>query len=979
METGCLDDDTIGALVEDSLHDDARAAARAHLDECERCGALVAELVRAYQLVPGRGAVASGDSPDSSPAAATANPHSQRWLRRGTDLGRYIILDRLGGGGMGDVYAAYDPELDRKLAIKLLHPEAAATVEGPAMLIREAQAMARLQHPNVVAVYDIGTFQLQLFVAMELLDGMTLSRWLEQRPRSVGEVLDVFVPAGRALAAAHAAGIVHRDFKPDNVMITSDGRVRVLDFGLARAAGGGGLPRAAPSPAEPRGVAVERGTDGVLTRTGALVGTPSHMSPEQWRKQPADARSDQFSYCVALWEALFGARPFQAQTLPELGTRVLAGELPPVDSDGKVPAWLREVVARGLRVDAAARHPSMDALLAALGSDPEARRRKRWRVASFAAGLMVLAGMVAFAAAARAPTALRQCEAAARRVDAVWNDAARARVRSAFRATGRSYAAATAQRIDELLDRYAARWGGARIEACAATRLRGEQSERLMDLRTACLDRRLGELGALVEVFAAGVDVEVLDKAAAAASQLISVDGCADTQALAATVPPPEAPALRRDVARLRDRLAQANALAQAGKLAAALTATQGIAVDAEPLAYPDVRAEALLQRGELEEETGSWKAAEETLTAALRYAATAHDDLLLARTWHELIYLVGNDEQRAADALLMATAADAAIVRAGDPAEVRAALESDLSAIFAVQRRVRESVEHAERALAISEATFGRDDIHVAKALRNLSASLTDAGNYDAALAMNERALQLWKKLLGPEHPLVGNALKGIGIALFDQGRFSEAREREEQALAILQRALGPQHHSVAPCLLALGNVSHGLGKHEQEHEYYARALAIAEHALGPAHPQVSDELLNLGVAATELGKHEEAEPLLRRALAIREKAYGPDNAGLVDPLDALAVVEVAHGRAREALAHAERAVAILGKSDAPATVFVHARFILAKALWAAGGSRERARARTLALAARAALAKAGAGSKQDCAEVDEWLRPRR
>jgi serine/threonine protein kinase len=281
-------------------------------------------------------------------------PQADGVLCAGTRLGRYVVLGEIGAGGTGVVYAAHDPELGRRVAVKLLRSPV-----REARLVREARALARLAHPNVVAVYDVGTLGERVFVAMELVEGATLRRWLEERPRAWREALDVLAEAGRGLAAAHAKGIVHRDVKPDNVIIGADGRVRVLDFGLV-SDGAAPAGERAPEPASGGELA------GRLTETGALMGTPAYMAPEQFRAEEADARTDQWSYCATLWEAVHGERPFRGATMRELAGAVTGGALHEPPRDRGVPGWLRRALARGLSVDRDARHPSMDALLAAL-------------------------------------------------------------------------------------------------------------------------------------------------------------------------------------------------------------------------------------------------------------------------------------------------------------------------------------------------------------------------------------------------------------------------------------------------------------------------------------------------------------------------------------------------------------------------------------------------------------------------------------
>jgi hypothetical protein len=273
---------------------------------------------------------------------------------------------------MGVVYKAHDPKLNRVVAVKLLRPrsDASATDHLSLRMLREARAMARLRHPNVVAVYDVGDVGDQVFVAMEYVLGGTLSSWLAEKPRSWREILAMYVSAGRGLAAAHDAGLVHRDFKPDNVLVGRDGEVRVTDFGLARSAEGKrtSLHDSPAIPSEP-----ELGSD--LTNTGVLVGTPAYMSPEQMRREPATFRSDIFSFCASLYEALHGVRPFEGATLGVLRSNVASGRMRKAPRQSRVPAMVRRALVRGLHPQPEERFPSMHLLIDAL----ERAARPRWR------------------------------------------------------------------------------------------------------------------------------------------------------------------------------------------------------------------------------------------------------------------------------------------------------------------------------------------------------------------------------------------------------------------------------------------------------------------------------------------------------------------------------------------------------------------------------------------------------------------------
>jgi len=282
--------------------------------------------------------IADGTGPAPSPVPAPTSAAQPLLVRPGDCLGRYTVRDRIGRGGIGEVYAAHDPELDRIVALKMLRPGLAGeSPEARARFQREAQAMARLSHPNVVAVYDVGAVGERVYVAMELVEGPTLEAWLLERPRGWREVVEVFLQAGRGLEAAHAAGLVHRDFKPSNVIVGD--RVRVADFGLARVA----------ADAEPTGPMAPTALEGVVTETGAALGTPAYMAPEQRAGGPPSAQSDQYSFAVALYEALYGSRP-------------AAGE-PPRKGFHRLPPRVRRILHRALSSHPAERYPSMSDLL----------------------------------------------------------------------------------------------------------------------------------------------------------------------------------------------------------------------------------------------------------------------------------------------------------------------------------------------------------------------------------------------------------------------------------------------------------------------------------------------------------------------------------------------------------------------------------------------------------------------------------------
>ncbi|HEY2513468.1 MAG TPA: serine/threonine-protein kinase, partial [Polyangiaceae bacterium] len=345
-------------------------------------------------------------------------------LPPGTSVGRYLIVDLVGEGGMGVVYKAYDPQLGRTVALKLVRTTHQGRLDTGGTLrerfLREARALALLSHPNVINVHDAGVFGDDVFIAMEFVEGPTLGRWLRTEPRSRDRILDVFLAAGAGLVAAHAAGLVHRDFKPDNVIVSSDGRVRVLDFGLARAVDAGDdastladaplsrrqedAKRPAPAASTTASPSSETSSGGKrtpagslssLTEGGAIMGTPRFMAPEQHLGHAVDERADQFSFCVALYTALYGAAPFGGASILELTENVIVGKVSEVPAGSRVPRWLRAVLLRGLSVEPAARYPSMSALLAALRADPTIARG-RWLQMGLVAAVMASAGLAWF-------------------------------------------------------------------------------------------------------------------------------------------------------------------------------------------------------------------------------------------------------------------------------------------------------------------------------------------------------------------------------------------------------------------------------------------------------------------------------------------------------------------------------------------------------------------------------------------------------
>ncbi|HEX2691857.1 MAG TPA: protein kinase [Kofleriaceae bacterium] len=477
--TACLDDDAIVELLEGQLGAAARRAVLRHLDGCSDCRRLVAD------------AGSLGDTTDDE------------LLGRGAAIGRYILSRVVGVGAMGVVYAAHDPQLGREVAVKLLRRDFIGNAEdAQAGMLREARTLARLSHPNVIPIYDADIHGGLVYIVMELVDGRTLREWATGARHTWPELRDVFVQAGRGLQAAHHAGVVHRDFKPDNVLVGRDGRVRVTDFGLARS-----------GPAA-------RG----LQTAGMLVGTPAYMSPEQQAGQSVDARSDLYSFCVALHEAVYGVRPAAEPADAPVAKAWAAPSRPPAATVHRVPPRTRRAIEHGLRPAPDERPQSMAALLAELAHQPVVTPRRALVAATLAAAL-VASG---FALRGRGDEG---CTGAAVAWGPLWSEAQRGAVRAAFRRTNLPKVEQNFAEADQAMARYRGHWIDLHSQTCRATR-RGEQSAAVLDRRMACLATRRTAADDLIQSFGNAPNYDFLvTEAASMIRQLPPLEDCRQARA----------------------------------------------------------------------------------------------------------------------------------------------------------------------------------------------------------------------------------------------------------------------------------------------------------------------------------------------------------------------------------------------------------------------------------------------------------------
>jgi tetratricopeptide (TPR) repeat protein len=898
---------------------------------------------------------------------APARPFEPETLAKDDTLGRYVVIERLGSGGMGVVYACWDPELDRKLAVKLLLPRGVDEVgssEGRARLVREAKALAKLSHPNVVSVFDVGTFRDVVYVAMEFVEGRTLAVWARER-RPWREVLAVQLQAARGLAAAHAAGLVHRDFKPDNAMIGTDGRVRVMDFGIARR-----LDLPIESDSEPS--TQSDGASPALATTGTAMGTPAYMSPEQHLGLGTDARTDQFSWCVATWEALWGERPFAGETLAALFVAVTEGRTRPVPRGSDVPRSLERVLARGLAPRREERFESMDALVAALERAAEPARSRRFAVA---ATMVVGLGAAAVGAHAWAQHRARAaCSEAGRGIESVWNDDARESLRASLRATGVATADTTIERVMPWLDDYAARWTQLRTSLCVDARLEASVSADFEARATACLEDRREALAATIEVLGE-VDASAIPRAVKAAAALDPLEPCLDVRELERR-PLPEAGPARERVRELGRALWRAYSLRWAGRHQDALVEARAVVDAATAAQWPPIAIEARALVGNLRGRVGEEAGAIEDLEAAFEAAYAEGLDGLAASIAADLAFSLGVRGARHDEGLRWAKLGQAALERLDESGGIRgAAVENAIGSIhyakgdyaaaetfFARAVEMRESVlgpDHPEvatplsnlgvvytlqgkrdqaeaayrRAAEISERALGPDHFEVASALSNLGNLEYERGRYEEALQLHERALAIRRIAFAPDNPELGISLAMTGTMLRQLGRYDQALELIEEALRIFERSRGPGHPDVGACLTNLASVHFDRGGFGPARDAWLRAVAIQEKALGAEHVNLVEPLHNLGRVSLELRDHEAALAYFRRALAIREKALGSDHVDVAGDLTGIAEALLELGRAREALPLVERATVIRETTEAPREIEAKTREVLERA----------------------------------------------
>lgn len=815
-------------------------------------------------------------------------------------VGRYVLGDRIGRGAMGEVFRAHDPELDREIAIKVVWPPRFRGDAAPsrAKLMREAQAVALLSHPNVVTIHDVGPCFSDdagvgpIYIAMELVEGETIREWMDAAPpRSWREVLSVFLPAGRGLAAAHAAGVVHRDFKPANVLIGRDRRIRVTDFGLARIVG---------SPSES---ATQSDADASGSRAGGApgtlsIGTPGYMAPEQQRGDSYDVRADIFGFCAALYEALYGVKAFAGDRAEAVMLAVDSGQITPPPSGVSVPAPVRRIAERGLSRTPEGRPPSMEVVLAEL---ERAARPSRGR-AFLVGGITVVGLGVGLAWWPRA----EPCLDAAHAIEERWDPTRREAVSRALHGLDVPDADLLARTAVAELDAYAVSWTTVRMNACRAA---ATTPPDLVDARTRCLERGLSELGGLVDMLGEA-DVALAAGTLRAIERLPLPTTCDDPQYLLSEVPPPSDPAIARQVAALREQLAEVATLRSTGEREEALREAVRVHTEAAALGYAPLTTEAELVWALCLEATGESAAAREHARAAYFAAQEAGLDGLAAASAVALVTALtwSNDFEGARE---WQAHAEAALARS--PSPERAISMEVASGHLArrtgdypeAQRRFEAAREHADE-------LFGAGSLEVADAELELAKLARVRGEVEVAKEILDGARERFVRHLGPAHPRIADIEVSYGNIAVIAGDWAAAERHARRAIEIIESWFGPGTPSAISARSDLANALVALGRPGEAIEVLQGAVATLDAQPEPDDYELSGVLNDLGGALAGVGRYEEAIAALTRALSLAERVLGGDQVDFAVSMMNLAIVRASAGELAGAVKDFERAAEI-------------------------------------------------------------------
>jgi len=781
-------------------------------------------------------------------------------------IGRYLFRRILGSGGMGVVVAAHDPELDREVAIKLVVTGEGSNPDQDRAL-REAQVMAKLAHPNVVQVYEMLRLGPRTAIVMQLVEGEDLAAWQNREERSWRAIVDAYLQAARGLAAAHKAGIVHRDFKPTNVLVDRDGLVRVTDFGLAR-----------------------RATDGVDAEL-RLAGTPAYMAPEQHRGEDVDARTDQWALGCSLYEALYGRRPYVAEDRATLAAEVVRGELPPEPSKTKVPRRLRAAIRRALATDPQDRFERIDDLADELAVAP---RRLHYGIAA-ALSIAVLLAITLFASR-RGDAA---CEGLDAPMRATWTDPVRAQLRARLLAPEVGLPAATVEHALQGLDAYASAWSATRARVCKDGR-QGVTSAAGLDTHMRCLDHRLAEMAGVLDGLGSGSGA-TLRAASDAVTQLRPASTCSDAKDADAV---PLNPAFRAEVDAAEAGLARALALVSLGQFENAVPLADRAAIVGEHAGSPALTAHALIVRGECEDRLAQHAASLATLQRAATAAAKAHDNAAIADALARQALVDGDHLGHRADALRTRPFVELALENAGQPDAERAAWLHFLAILlYDDHTHVDEAANDERESLAIRKRTLPPDHVYIYDSMETLA-------NIEAARKHFAEARQLLDQVLaariaarGPNDGFVASVYNNIGVLELYNSDLPKALDALQHSVDISAK-IGRPNRSAG---FNLGITELELGRLDAAAKTFSASLAQdAERSVDSSgEAQAATFLATVWMMQ---GDYTRARPMLLRGVDVARRSGSPSFATALSQAVRLAIHDGDRAKAHAYLAEAQK-----------------------------------------------------------------------
>jgi len=812
------------------------------------------------------------------------------------------------------VYSAYDPELDRRVALKLLNPRGggARASRGRARLIREAQALAQLNHTNVVTVHDVGEHQGRVFLAMEYIDGVTLGTWIAEGPHPWHEVVDVLTAAAHGLIAAHAKDMTHRDFKPDNVMLAGVGharRVVVMDFGLATAPSS---PEESSELEEATGSSLAASVDlDSLTRTGTLMGTPAYMAPEQ-HTGTADQHADQFSFCVTLYEALYGIRPFPGTNAAELLAAAIYGDVRPPPSRDTVPRWVRDAVIRGLEADAAARWPSMAALIDALHDNPA---RRRWLAAGVGGVVLTVAAVygVGLVQDQRLKTGCTQ-EAAS--IEDVWGPPQHKTLEDAFGASPLAYADASWSRVEARLEEATDAWSSLRMSTCMS---RPALEPDLRPVQDACFETRRRRVETVVTVLSEG-DAGVVQRAIEIAN--VDTEPCADPRWLRRAPPIATDPTSRDLQQQLRRDFDLGRALRRAGKFEEATLQQQTVIETALEAGEHHIVAEARFELGAGLLSLDRLEEGAKSLEDAYFEAKDLSFEVVAMRAARKLVGAHGSQLDNAPAGRLWARHAQVLTDPVEDPT-AQARLDIELARVEFSEGNYPETIALAEQALAVFETEFGAYGTATLDAKEVLFSAYDRVRRIDDSVRMAREALQAREEGQGPLHPATLGAHSNLAAALLPTRKFEEAEKHARLSFSLG----GEQNLKTALGMENLALVLRQQGRLDEAIELSRDVLEIRRKHLPKTHVQIGHTLVNRCVMLYSAGKLDTIPPLLEEAAKIYLEQGGPKSPFLVNTYRLQGAVAGAAGHFEAALASfqaaADTQARVLGPKH-PDTVMV-------------------------------------------------------